>query len=246
MTILIRPSIHEQLRVRMPRRLSGPHSRPHYLVKRHFVVTQKCDMWKQEIASLTIIASWEAYSWVGAKLRDLYLYAGKDDCHMFGPPQWNISGFTVPLSLSSAWQSHFNTLEQLQNCFSNVLTVFFLFFTHLYLLLFGRLISGDLICFFFLAWFLFLLFDYGGGLQLVVHEVFERVQVSFSFVLVCLQKHPHTNKYLAAVAIDVEAVWIVPPSYEFFFNLDLWKSTLTPKGWSYFRRSLYLRVTFIH
>lgn len=55
---------------------------------------------------------------------------------------------------------------------------------HLYLL-FGWFVSGDLVCFLFLTWFLLLLHG-NGSLQLVVHKVFKRVQVSFSFVLVGL------------------------------------------------------------
>lgn len=63
--------------------------------------------------------------------------------------------------------------------------------THLDLL-FGWLVGGDLISFLFLARiFLFLLGD--GSLQLVVHKVFERVQVSFAFVLVCLERHTHKH-----------------------------------------------------
>lgn len=57
--------------------------------------------------------------------------------------------------------------------------------THLHLLC-GWLISGDLVCLFFLIWLLF--FFSNSCLQLVVHKVFERVQVSFSFVLFCLHK----------------------------------------------------------
>lgn len=78
------------------------------------------------------------------------------------------------------------------------LCVAFLLFvvhTHLHLLL-GWLLSGDLVCFFFLtalllflltALLLFLLLS-DDSLQLVVHKVFEGVQVSFSFELIYLQE----------------------------------------------------------
>lgn len=67
----------------------------------------------------------------------------------------------------------------------------FVVHTHVYLL-FGWLIGGDLVCFLVLTWFLLLLLS-DGSLQLVVHKVFERVQVSFSFILFSLQNDKHTR-----------------------------------------------------
>lgn len=77
----------------------------------------------------------------------------------------------------------------------------FHFCVHAHLcLLFGWLLSGDLVCIFNTGFLCFLLGEV--SLQHVVQKVFESVQVSFTFVLVYLQNdRQENNLHLAAIVL---------------------------------------------
>lgn len=77
----------------------------------------------------------------------------------------------------------------------------FIVHTHLFLFLFGWLISGDLVVFLSHTGFLFFLLR-RVSLQQVVHKLFKRVQVSFSSELVRLQNDTQKwNNLLATTGI---------------------------------------------